>query len=245
MERSFLSQKEGGGGRGVKEKQHGLASNTAKDTSVTLSTIDEHVNTPSINLEKPLEPNMGDQINDTTNVEVLATSNSTPITSASISEVDFVYSKVKSSQDRLDAMMENGLWFIRNNLYILKKWNQDVNLQKEDVGNVPVWVKLHGVPMTAFSEDAESSYARAMIELRANGGIERYYHGGYTKTCWRGILDSKLKFMDDDGNPLVPMGNVDSDSEMEVVFDETTNLMASTSFKGGSDRGNGTNSPLE
>ncbi|GKB80123.1 hypothetical protein Tco_0947018 [Tanacetum coccineum] len=44
-------------------------------------------------------------------------------------------------------------------------------------------------------------------------------------------------FVDDDGNPLVPTGNLDSDSEVEVVFDETTNLMASTNFKGGSDRG--------
>ncbi|GKC17855.1 hypothetical protein Tco_1014637 [Tanacetum coccineum] len=61
----------------------------------------------------------------------------------------------------------------------------------------------------------------------------------------RQILDGKLMFMDDDGNPLVPTGNVDSESEVEVVFDETANLMASTSFDGGSDRGYGTNSLLE
>ncbi|GJY19329.1 stigma-specific STIG1 family protein [Tanacetum coccineum] len=68
-------------------------------------------------------------------------------------------------------------------------------LIKEDVGNVPVWVNLHGVPMTAFSKDGlsaiatklgtplmldsytsdmcnqswgRSSYARAMIEVRAD-----------------------------------------------------------------------------
>ncbi|GKA22754.1 proteasome subunit alpha type-5 [Tanacetum coccineum] len=28
-----------------------------------------------------------------------------------------------------------------------------MNLLKEDVRNVPVWVKLHGVPVTAFSDD--------------------------------------------------------------------------------------------
>ncbi|GJT32738.1 beta-caryophyllene synthase [Tanacetum coccineum] len=87
------------------------------------------------------------------------------------------------------------LWFIRSNPLILKKWHPDVNLLKEDVGNVPIWVKLHGVPVMAFSEDGlsaiatklgtslmfdsytsdmcmqswgRSSYARAMIELRAN-----------------------------------------------------------------------------
>ncbi|GKC57359.1 hypothetical protein Tco_1084957 [Tanacetum coccineum] len=71
----------------------------------------------------------------------------------------------------------------------------DAMLKNEDVGNVLVWVKLHGVPVTAFSEDGlsaiatklgtllmlysytsdmcmqswgRSSYARAMIELWAD-----------------------------------------------------------------------------
>ncbi|GKD30526.1 zinc knuckle CX2CX4HX4C containing protein, partial [Tanacetum coccineum] len=64
--------------------------------------------------------------------------------------------------DGLNAMLENDSWFIRNNPLILKKWHPDVNLLKEDVGTVPVWVKLHGVPVTG-----RSSYVRAMIELRA------------------------------------------------------------------------------
>ncbi|GJS89807.1 retrotransposon protein, putative, ty1-copia subclass [Tanacetum coccineum] len=97
--------------------------------------------------------------------------------------------------DGLDAMLENGPWFIRNKMLILKKWHPDENLLKEDVSTVLVWVKLHGVPVTAFSEDGlsviatklgtplmldsytsdmymkswgRSSYARVMIELRAN-----------------------------------------------------------------------------
>ncbi|GKE23571.1 putative reverse transcriptase domain-containing protein [Tanacetum coccineum] len=100
-----------------------------------------------------------------------------------------------SSIDGLDAMLENGPWFIQNNPLILKKWHPDENLLKEDVSIVPVWVKLHGVPVTAFSEDGlsviatklgtpvmldsytsdmfmqswgRSSYARVMVKLRAN-----------------------------------------------------------------------------
>nr|GEW25236.1 hypothetical protein [Tanacetum cinerariifolium] len=99
-----------------------------------------------------------------------------------------------SSKDGIDAMLETGPWFIWNNSFILKRWDSDVNLIKKNVGNVPVWVKLHGVPMIAFIEDGlsaiatklgtplmldsyisdmcmhswdMSSYARAMIELRA------------------------------------------------------------------------------
>ncbi|GJZ35000.1 hypothetical protein Tco_0580817 [Tanacetum coccineum] len=45
--------------------------------------------------------------------------------------------------------------------------------------------------------------------------------------------------LDNDGNPLVPTGIVESDSEVELVFDETANLRIPTSGKDGSDKGNG------
>ncbi|GJY78189.1 hypothetical protein Tco_0987232 [Tanacetum coccineum] len=49
-------------------------------------------------------------------------------------------------------------------------WNPDVDLLKEDVRNVPVWVKLQGVPITAFSEDGVSVIATnlADVELKEN-----------------------------------------------------------------------------
>ncbi|GKD81060.1 putative reverse transcriptase domain-containing protein, partial [Tanacetum coccineum] len=56
-----------------------------------------------------------------------------------------------SSIDGLDAMLEIGPWFIWNNPLILKKWHPDENLLKEDVNTVPVWVKIHGVPVTAVT----------------------------------------------------------------------------------------------
>ncbi|GKF17799.1 putative reverse transcriptase domain-containing protein [Tanacetum coccineum] len=99
-----------------------------------------------------------------------------------------------SSMDGLDAMLENGLWFICNNRLIMRKWHPNKNLLKEDVSTILVWVKLYGVPVTDFSEDGlsgiatklgtplmldcyttdmcmqswgRSSYVRAMIEHRA------------------------------------------------------------------------------
>nr|GEU71322.1 hypothetical protein [Tanacetum cinerariifolium] len=61
--------------------------------------------------------------------------------------------------------------------------------------------------------------------------------------CHRG--KGKLRFMDDDWDPLVPMGIMEIVSEVEVVFDKTANLRISTSGKDGSDKGYGTNSLLE
>ncbi|GJW40548.1 putative reverse transcriptase domain-containing protein [Tanacetum coccineum] len=113
------------------------------------------------------------------------------IFSSSTGLFSFQFSSIKG----LDDMLENGPWFIRNNPLILKKWHPDENLLKEDVSIVPVWVKLHCVPMTAFNEDGlsaiatklgtplmldsytsdmcmqswgRSSFARVMIELRAD-----------------------------------------------------------------------------
>ncbi|GKB39583.1 hypothetical protein Tco_0884525 [Tanacetum coccineum] len=136
MRRDFLSQNRSGGGRGVKEKNKGVA---AKDV-VSPSVIDE-----------PVVMEKHNSLVDTSIHNVKKTS-------------------LSSSMDGLNAMLKNGPWFIRNHQLILKKWNPDVNLLKEDVGNVLVWVKLHGVPVTAFNEDVlgRSSYAKAMIELWAD-----------------------------------------------------------------------------
>nr|GFA67168.1 hypothetical protein [Tanacetum cinerariifolium] len=67
---------------------------------------------------------------------------------------------------------------------------------------------------------------------------------GKVKTAQRNTL-SKPRFVDDDENPLVSTGIVDSDSKVEVVSDETANLRISKSGKYRSDKGYGTNSLLE
>nr|GEZ67941.1 hypothetical protein [Tanacetum cinerariifolium] len=129
-----------------------------------------------------------------------------------------------SFMNGLDAMFENGPWFIHDNSLIRKKWHPNENLLKEDVSTVPVRVKLYGVHVMAFSEDGLSAIANK---------LER-------QNC-----DGKHRLLDNDENPLVPMSIVESDSEVEVVFDETANLRISKSGKDGSNKGYGTNSLLK
>ncbi|GJX70098.1 copia protein [Tanacetum coccineum] len=189
-----------------------------------------------------------------------------------------------SSMDGLDAMLENGLYFIRNNPLILKKWHPDENLFKEDVSTILIWVKFHGVPVTAFSDDGlsaiatklgtplildsctsdmcmkswgRSSYARVMIELRADVELKDNIVVAMLRIRGRAIiyvmlvlsmsgnLLGKIRLLGNDRNLLVPTGIVKSDSEVEVVFDETANLRISTSGKDRSDKGYGINSLLE
>ncbi|GKA44567.1 hypothetical protein Tco_0737291 [Tanacetum coccineum] len=150
------------------------------------------------------------------------------------------------SMDGLDAMLENGLWFIHNNPLILRKWHPDENLLKEDVTDM------------CMQSWGRSSYTRVMIELRVDVELKDNIVAAMHKIIGEGYYIpvifmlsmsanplGKLRFMDDDGNPLVPTGIVDSDSEVEVDFDETANLRISMSGKEGSDKGYGTNSLLE
>nr|GEW23177.1 ATPase, F1/V1/A1 complex, alpha/beta subunit, zinc knuckle CX2CX4HX4C [Tanacetum cinerariifolium] len=62
-------------------------------------------------------------------------------------------------------------------------------------------------------------------------------NGGTTNLVNNVATSSKLRLLDNDGKPLVPTGIVESDSEVEVVFDETANLMISTSGNDETDKG--------
>ncbi|GJZ94981.1 cytokinin dehydrogenase 3-like protein [Tanacetum coccineum] len=219
------------------------------------------------------------------------------------------------SMDGLDAMLENGPWFIQNNPLILKKWHPDENLLKEDVSTVLVWVKLYGLPVMTLSEDGLSAIATKLgraithvmsmlgmsgnllgvhlvrlfghiheeypknkgagekkpvkmpsqtsrgveptievsnsnpfdvlnsvvndVEFVTNEGTTNLVNNGATSSgssfsekidkIERQICKGKLRLLDNDRNPLVPLGIMESDSEVEVVFNETANLRISTS----------------
>ncbi|GJZ40399.1 cytokinin dehydrogenase 3-like protein [Tanacetum coccineum] len=82
------------------------------------------------------------------------------------------------------------------------------------------------------------------VEFGTNGGTTNLVNNEAT------LSGSSFMNTDNDGEfasntPIVPMGIVESDSEVEVVFDETSNLRISTSGKDGSDKGYGTNRLLE
>ncbi|GKE42878.1 hypothetical protein Tco_1470162, partial [Tanacetum coccineum] len=79
------------------------------------------------------------------------------------------------SMDGLDAMLENGLSFIQNHPLILKKWHSDENLLKEGDGLGAIATKLcTPLMLDSYTSDmcmqswGRSSYARVMIELRAD-----------------------------------------------------------------------------
>ncbi|GJU68164.1 zinc knuckle CX2CX4HX4C containing protein [Tanacetum coccineum] len=57
------------------------------------------------------------------------------------------------SRAGLEAVLEGGPWLIRKSPIILKKWSMDTRLLKEELARIPIWVKLHYVPIQIFEED--------------------------------------------------------------------------------------------
>nr|GEX78089.1 hypothetical protein [Tanacetum cinerariifolium] len=71
------------------------------------------------------------------------------------------------TKEGIESVMEHGPWLIRLVPLMLNAWTQNTNLKKEDIKHAPIWVKLHHVPIVAYSEVRlrRNTYARAMIEV--------------------------------------------------------------------------------
>nr|GEX07067.1 hypothetical protein [Tanacetum cinerariifolium] len=67
------------------------------------------------------------------------------------------------SVDGMNGVLESRTWFIQSVHIILKKWMPNASLLKEDLLLVPMWVKLHDIPIMGRLD-----YARALIDGRAN-----------------------------------------------------------------------------
>ncbi|GKB14537.1 reverse transcriptase domain-containing protein [Tanacetum coccineum] len=59
----------------------------------------------------------------------------------------------------MEQVLEQGPWLIHNTLLILNKWTPSLPLRKDEVTKVPVLVKLHKVPLVAYSKDGLSLIA--------------------------------------------------------------------------------------
>ncbi|GJW21715.1 hypothetical protein Tco_0032337 [Tanacetum coccineum] len=72
---------------------------------------------------------------------------------------DDVYYFKFTSMTGLEHVLEKGPWLIRNQPLILTKWSPNMTLSKDKVTKVPVWVKVHKVPVVAYSKDGLSLIA--------------------------------------------------------------------------------------
>ncbi|GKC34256.1 zinc knuckle CX2CX4HX4C containing protein [Tanacetum coccineum] len=56
------------------------------------------------------------------------------------------------TKEGMESVMEHGPWLIRRMPLMLNVWTPNTDLKKEEVKYAPLWVKLHHVPIVAYSE---------------------------------------------------------------------------------------------
>ncbi|GJY02714.1 kinase-like domain, phloem protein 2-like protein [Tanacetum coccineum] len=171
MEYGILSQKGSGMGRGVNEKD--LNRNKKNTSSVDMT----------------VEMGKQNSLDDTTILEFFPPL-STLVTTTAGNALIYVVVLVDSIRAISERFANTAYGF-----FLGKKVAYPIVANYEDVSTVPVWVKLHGVPITAFSKDGlsaiatklgtplmfdsytsdmcmqswcRSTYARVMIELHAD-----------------------------------------------------------------------------
>ncbi|GJX57838.1 hypothetical protein Tco_0287735 [Tanacetum coccineum] len=141
MERGFLSPRGKEGGRGVKEKQSTLADVSAMGSlrveEMTTGKFSEDTNESGLHAYRYAFATNSGKLND--------------------DGVDLAKHELnkEAAMDGVVPSANVASWI--NNV------ESGCELLKEDVINVPVWVKLHGVSVTG-----RLSYARVMIEIRAD-----------------------------------------------------------------------------
>ncbi|GJS93163.1 zinc knuckle CX2CX4HX4C containing protein, partial [Tanacetum coccineum] len=59
---------------------------------------------------------------------------------------------LNTNMEGMDSVMESGPWLIRGVPLILNIWTQNTVLKKDVIKQAPLWVKLHHVPIVAYSE---------------------------------------------------------------------------------------------
>jgi len=70
----------------------------------------------------------------------------------------FFFFKFTDHKGMLDVL-EGGPWLIRSKPVFLNTWSPTSVLKKEDIKKVAVWVKLHDVPLAAYTDDGLSMLA--------------------------------------------------------------------------------------
>ncbi|XP_021991414.1 uncharacterized protein LOC110888182 [Helianthus annuus] len=131
----------------------------------------------------------------------------------------FFFFKFESNEGMM-KVLEGGPWLIRKMPLFLNKWSPKVSLKKEGIKTIPLWVKLHNVPIAVYTDDGlsllaskigvpkkldsytadmcadnwgRSSYARAMIEVSAESDLKDYITLAIPKMDEDGYVMERVK----------------------------------------------------
>ncbi|XP_035830140.1 uncharacterized protein LOC110901221 [Helianthus annuus] len=104
-------------------------------------------------------------------------------------------------KEGMDQVLQDGPWLIRNIPLFLKQWTPNTELKKEELKKIPVWVKLHDVPLAAYTEDGLSLIASKIGCLKVldiettKMCLDSWSRSGYARAIVELDADKELKEM--------------------------------------------------
>jgi hypothetical protein len=90
-----------------------------------------------------------------------------------------------------DEVMEAKLWHIANKPLILRKWTPGMQLLKLSLSTVPIWIKLHNLPIEFWSSTCLNYVANGVGRpLCADSVTEEQLRLGYVRVLVEADIDS-------------------------------------------------------
>ncbi|XP_022039944.1 uncharacterized protein LOC110942476 [Helianthus annuus] len=97
------------------------------------------------------------------------------------------------------GVLKEGPWIIRSQPIFLSEWLPSMKLEKKEVTRVQVWVKIHEVPIAAYTEDGLSMITTAIGEPKhldsytASMCIDNWGRSSYARALTELSADKELK----------------------------------------------------
>ncbi|GJV33731.1 protein LAZ1, partial [Tanacetum coccineum] len=126
--------------------------------SVT-DTQPSRVESVKLNVEQPSQHDMKSSSATVVSAEKESTSDASPERPPSKINFRTLFNEEKVEDTDLVLPMDSILTMQRSTPIILHKWSPNLSFSKDEVKKVPVWVKMHKVPVVSYSEDGLSLIA--------------------------------------------------------------------------------------
>lgn len=65
-------------------------------------------------------------------------------------------------EEGMKNVLESGAWMVNNKPLLVQKWDPSISIDKTEPTCLPLWIKLHNVPMEARSSNGVSAIANSL-----------------------------------------------------------------------------------
>ncbi|KAI0498900.1 hypothetical protein KFK09_019798 [Dendrobium nobile] len=89
-----------------------------------------------------------------------------------------------SCSEDYEMVWSRGVWFLLGKPFVLQKWHPKFTPKKEDFSTVPIWVKIHDLPLACWNSEGISRIASKIgVPLAADSLIEQKTRLTFARVC--------------------------------------------------------------